>query len=152
MENCVFCKLAKGEVEDLRVWEDENFVAFLDINPFVRGHTLIIPKKHTRWVWDLGEKEYLNYLLAVKNLANILKKAFGTECVQLIIAGMDVPHTHIHLLPRLENDGIPAVPKIPLDPKPSEGEMKEIVEKIKVALESADYSHLPFCNLYFELN
>ncbi len=131
MDNCVFCKIARGEIEDLRIWEDENYVAFLDINPFVVGHTLVIPKKHTRWIWEIGDTEYLDYMRAVKKIAELLKKTFDTDCVQLIIAGMDVPHTHIHLLPRKENDGIASVPKIPLHPKPSNLELQKIREKIR---------------------
>ena len=80
MDNCVFCKIARGEIEDLRIWEDENYVAFLDINPFVVGHTLVIPKKHTRWIWEIGDTEYLDYMRAVKKIAELLKKTFDTDC------------------------------------------------------------------------
>jgi histidine triad (HIT) family protein len=135
MKDCIFCKIASGEIEDLRIWEDEKYVAFLDINPFILGHTLVIPKKHSRWLWDMGEVEYVEYLLAVRKVAAILKKAFNTDCIQQFLVGMEIPHTHIHLLPRTKDDGFSEFPKKPLEPKPSEKEMKEIAEKIKKSIQ-----------------
>jgi len=131
MEGCIFCKIASGKIEDLRIWEDKNYVAFLDISPFIKGHTLVIPKKHFRWIWDMNEEEYLDYFLAVRKTAELLKKSFNTDCIQEFIVGMEVPHVHIHLLPRTKNDGFSEFPKKPLEPKPSEKEMREILEKIK---------------------
>jgi histidine triad (HIT) family protein len=129
--DCVFCKIAKGEISDYVFWEDDEFVAFLDINPYILGHVMVIPKEHSRWVWDIKENKYIKYMLAVKKVAEILKKAFNTDCIQEVIAGMGVPHSHIHLLPRTENDGFPEIPKQSLNPKPSEKQMNEIFEKIK---------------------
>ena len=103
--DCVFCKIAKGEISVYVFWEDENHIATLDINPFVKGHVMVIPKEHSRWVWDIKEENYLKYMLAFKKVAEILKKTFDTDCVQEFIVGMEVPHTHIHLLPRTPNDG-----------------------------------------------
>lgn len=131
MEDCVFCKIVRGEISSEKIYEDENTFVFLDANPFIKGHTLIIPKKHSRWVWDIDDKNYVNYILAVKRVAEILKRTFNTDCIQELIIGMEVPHTHIHLLPRVKNDGFSEFPKKPLSPKPSEAEMKEIAEKIR---------------------
>lgn len=133
-KDCVFCKIAKGEIPDYRIWENDNFFAMLDINPVVKGHTLIIPKKHSRWVWDMKEKDYEEYMQVVRKIAEVLKKTFNTKWIELIIAGMGVEHSHIHVLPRKFDDGIPEIPIKPLIPKPSEKEMKEITERIKVAL------------------
>jgi histidine triad (HIT) family protein len=130
-QDCVFCKIAEGEIPSMKVWEDKNFVAFLDINPYAKGHVLVIPKKHSEWVWDIGENEYLEYMKQTRYLANILRKAFDTEWVEEIIAGIGVSHSHIHLLPRQRNDRLGEIPIHPLKEKPSEKEMKEIAEKIR---------------------
>ena len=101
--DCIFCKIVKGEVPSYKVYEDENFFAFLDINPRNPGHTLVIPKKHYRWVWDVDDS--CGYFETVKIVANALKKAMNTKYVVSGIAGKEVPHAHIHLIPRMKGDG-----------------------------------------------
>jgi len=129
--DCVFCKIAKGEIPSDIVYEDSDILAFLDINPYVKGHVLVIPKSHSRWVWDIDNKNYLNLTEKVKFIANGLRKAFQTDWIEEVIAGMDVKHSHIHLLPRKFDDGIEELPKSPLKTKPLEQEMKEIADKIR---------------------
>jgi len=131
MEDCVFCKIASGEIPSDFLWEDENFFAILDINPYAKGHVMVIPKKHSRWVWNIKDKEYSDYMIAVKKMAGFLREAFGTDCVQEIIAGLGVPHSHIHLLPRFDGDGLGEIPHKPLYPKLTKDEIKEIGDKIK---------------------
>jgi len=133
-KDCIFCKIANGEIEDFVFWENENAVAVLDINPFIKGHVLVIPKEHSRWVWDIDDKKYYDLMMSVKKVAELLKNAFNVDCVQEFIVGMEVPHVHIHLLPRREGDGFDEIPSKRLDPKPSEEEMKEILDKIKSKL------------------
>ena len=133
MEDCVFCKIVKGELPCHKIWEDEKHLAFLDINPYAKGHIVIIPKKHSRWVWDAEDKEYSEYMLAVKTVAGILRRAFDTESVQEIIAGFGVAHTHVHLLPRVENDGLGEIPHTPLNPQLSNEEMVGVRDKILIA-------------------
>lgn len=130
-ENCIFCKIAQGQIPAEKIYEDENIVSFLDINPFIKGHTLVIPKKHSRWIWDIPDKDYSKFTLEIKKTAEILKKAFDTDCIQQLIIGMEVPHTHVHLLPRTKNDGFSEFPKQPLSPKPTNEEIKQVAEKIK---------------------
>lgn len=94
---CVFCKIIKGEVPSLKVYETDSFFAFLDIRPIELGHTLIIPKEHHRWVWDtpnIGE-----YFGVVKKIANAQKKVLNIEMVKSIIIGDEVSHAHVHLVP-----------------------------------------------------
>jgi histidine triad (HIT) family protein len=129
--NCVFCKIAKGEIPSYKLYENNEVLAFLDITPYAKGHTLVIPKKHSRWVWDIHEEEYTSFMLEIKKVAEILKKAFNTDCVQQVIAGFGVPHTHIHLFPRTKDDGLPEIPKERLLPKLSDQKMQEITEKIR---------------------
>jgi histidine triad (HIT) family protein len=131
MNDCIFCKIVKGEIPSIKVWEDKKHLAILDINPYVKGHLLVIPKKHSKWVWDINDRDYVKYTKKVKYLANILRKVFDTDWVEEMIAGIGVPHSHIHLLPRQRNDGLGEIPTKPLSPKPSEDEMKEIAEKIR---------------------
>jgi histidine triad (HIT) family protein len=130
-ENCIFCKIVKGEIPAVKIWEDERHIAVLDINPYCVGHMLIIPKEHSRWVWDINNKDYIEYMKVVKSLANVLRKVFDTKWVEEVIAGMGVSHSHIHLLPRQENDKLGEIPTKPLNPKLSEKEIKEIAEKIR---------------------
>ena len=129
--DCIFCKIAKGEIPSHKVYEDADLLAFLDINPFSLGHTLIIPKKHSKWVWDMEQEDYLALMGRVKYLAEALKKTFNTDWVVEGIAGIDVPHAHIHIIPRQIDDGLGAFPSKVLNPKPLEQEMQDIAERIK---------------------
>ena len=96
-DNCIFCKIINKEIPAHIVYEDNNFLAFLDINPQSPGHTQIITKKHYRWVWDvpnIGE-----YFEVVKKIAQAQQKAFGTEWIKEKVDGQDVAHSHIWVYP-----------------------------------------------------
>ena len=96
-ENCVFCKIIKGDIPSYKVYEDENFLAFLDINPQSPGHTQVIPKDHYRWVWNVpnvGE-----YFEVARKIALALEKAFNTDFILSKIIGDEVPHAHIWVFP-----------------------------------------------------
>ena len=102
MDNCIFCKIIKGEIPSYKVYEDKNFLAFLDARPQAPGHTLTIPKKHYRWVWDIpnvGE-----YFEVVRKIALAQKKAFETELVRSNIYGEEVPHAHTSTWPEVVGD------------------------------------------------
>jgi histidine triad (HIT) family protein len=134
-DNCIFCKIVNGELSSERiVYEDDSSVAFLDLHPFCRGHTLVVPRAHSRWLWDMGDEEYSEFMLSVKRVADALKRAFDTDCVQVIVAGMEVKHTHVHLLPRKSDDGLSEIPKRPMEAILTSEETSEIVERIKSAL------------------
>ena len=101
--NCIFCKIVKGEIPAYKVYEDENFLAFLDINPQSPGHTQVIPKKHYRWVWDtpnVGE-----YFEVVKKIALAQQKAFKTDFILSKIIGDEVEHAHIWVFPNSNISG-----------------------------------------------
>ncbi|MEM4703173.1 MAG: HIT domain-containing protein [Candidatus Pacearchaeota archaeon] len=128
--DCVFCNIVKGKIPCYKLYEDSKFLAFLDIRPLNPGHTLIIPKKHYRWVWDVPNID--EYFKVVKKIANAIRKAIKTEWVISLVIGEAVPHAHVWLVPRFKGDGhlegwldINNVKKIP------EKEMKKIAEKIK---------------------
>ncbi len=97
--DCVFCKIVAGEIPCFKIYEDENFLAFLDINPWVEGHTLVIPKKHYRWVWDLPENLIGQYFAVCRKIANHYRQVLKTEFIMSYIYGWEVPHAHIHLFP-----------------------------------------------------
>jgi histidine triad (HIT) family protein len=96
---CIFCRIAGKEIEGKVVWEDERFMAFLDINPIAPGHTLVIPKKHVDSVFDIGDPDYADLFRSARMLSRALKKALGARRVGVIIEGFLVPHAHVHLVP-----------------------------------------------------
>lgn len=112
MTDCIFCKIAKKEIPAKIVWEDENFLAFLDVKPESKGHTLVIPKKHYRWVWDLpahacrqagGRQDIPNfgeYFEKVREVKNLLDKKYQPKFVTVKVWGIDVHHAHVHLIPQ----------------------------------------------------
>ena len=132
MDDCIFCKIINGELPCYKVYEDENFLAFLDIKPLNPGHTLIIPKKHFRWVWDVPNLG--DYYEIVGKIANALKKAFNTDYVISLVFGEDVPHAHVWLVPRFKNDGHGGAIKLDNIKKLSKDEIEESGEKIKACL------------------
>jgi histidine triad (HIT) family protein len=110
MENCIFDKIINGEIPSTKVYEDENFLAFLDIEPVSDGHLLLIPKKHIVWMQDADDKTISDIFILAKKLMLAIKKGIGCDYVQLSIVGKDVPHLHIHLIPRYFKDILPMFP------------------------------------------
>lgn len=103
MTDCIFCKISKGEIPSYKIYEDEEYFAFLDIMPRNKGHTLVIPKKHMRWVWD--SEDIGGYFKVVQKIADAQKKAFNTEMIASVIIGEEMHHAHVWLIPRFEGDG-----------------------------------------------
>jgi histidine triad (HIT) family protein len=102
MEDCIFCQIVKGKIPCYKIYEDDNFLAFLDIYPYSPGHTMVIPKKHYRWVWDvenIGE-----YMEVCQKIAKHFQKILGKNLVFSAIFGRLVSHAHIHILPALNED------------------------------------------------
>ena len=104
--DCLFCKIAAGELPLYKVYEDAEFLAFLDIHPQGAGHVQIIPKKHYRWVWDVPEPG--RYFEVAAQIANAQRKAFGTDWILSRIVGDEVHHAHIWVYP---NRNIPDDPR-----------------------------------------
>ena len=100
--DCIFCKIIAGQVPCDKIWENDEFLAFLDISQNVEGHTLVIPKEHVRWVWDATNPG--GYGIVVTKIAKALQKTFNTEWVTSAVAGEMVHHAHVHLFPRHEDD------------------------------------------------
>lgn len=98
MENCIFCKIVRKEIPAHIVYEDEETLAFLDIHPQSAGHTLIIPKTHVRWVWDV--EPFSPYAMTTQKVAKALQKAFGNDWIISKVIGDEIEHAHIHLYPQ----------------------------------------------------
>lgn len=126
MENCIFCKIVKKEIPCAKVFEDENFLAFLDIEPVSDGHLLVIPKKHIIWLQDADDENISKIFQLSKKLTIAIKKGLQCDYVQLSVAGTDIPHFHIHLIPRYLNDGLPKFET----KKFNQESAKEIIKKI----------------------
>ncbi len=99
-EDCVFCRIVKGEVESVKIWEDDDFLAILDINPNTEGMTLVLPKKHCdSYVFNINNSFYNKFMLAVKKVAELLERGLGVKRVAMIMEGMGINHAHIKLYP-----------------------------------------------------
>lgn len=100
MENCIFCKIVKGEIPSAKIWENENFIAILDKFPNVKGMTLIVPKKHfDSYVFDMNNNDYEKIMLAAKEVAKLLDEKLSVKRTALVMEGLGVNHAHIKLYP-----------------------------------------------------
>lgn len=100
-DNCLFCKIADGQIPSFKVWEDDKHLAFLSIHPLKPGHTLVIPKKHLPYVFGIEDDELSELTKVSKKVAHKLEKAYQpkTGKIGVIVYGIDVDHTHVHLVP-----------------------------------------------------
>ena len=128
MNDCIFCKIVKGDIPCFKVYEDEKFLGFLDIKPLNPGNSLLITKEHYRWVHDVPG--FGNYWEAAKKLALATQKVVRSNSINFLTLGYEVPHAHIRIVPRFENDGhIDGIRTTAIKQIPKE-EMKQIAEKI----------------------
>jgi histidine triad (HIT) family protein len=95
----IFTKIIEGEIPSYKIAEDENFIAFLDINPNAKGHTLCVPKEEVDKIFDLGEHMYLQLMQFSRKVAIALEKAVPCKRVGVAVIGLEVPHVHVHLIP-----------------------------------------------------
>ena len=95
----IFTKIIEGEIPCHKVAEDHKFIAFLDINPNAKGHTLCVPKEEVNKVFDLGEQDYLQLMQFSRQVAKALEKTVACKRVGLSVIGLEVPHVHVHLIP-----------------------------------------------------
>ncbi len=123
----IFTKIINKEIPALIVAEDNNFVAFLDINPVAKGHTLVVPKKEVDYLFDLDDNILSEMTIFAKKIAKSLDKSFDCKRVGLLVVGTEVPHAHIHLIPFVSESQMSlAAPKL----KFSQDEMKKIQQII----------------------
>lgn len=123
----IFTKIIKGEIPSYKIAEDNRFYAFLDINPMTKGHTLVIPKQETDYIFDLEDDMLGDMMIFSKRVANAIQTVVSCSRVALMVAGLEVPHAHIHLLPiQTERDLVLTNPRVKL----TEVEFKELAESI----------------------
>jgi len=98
-EDCIFCRIVKGEVPCEKIWEDEKYLAFLSLGQINPGHTLLIPKKHSDYLFDLNDDEYSTLMSKAKEIAELLKEKLNPKRIGMAVEGFMIPHIHIHLVP-----------------------------------------------------
>ena len=123
----IFTKIIQGKIPSYKIYEDETYYAFLDINPNALGHTLCIPKKEVDELFDLDDETYKGLMIFSKKIARALKKALDCKRIGLSVIGLEVPHVHVHLIPINKMDDMSFNSKIKL----SDDELNDITEKIK---------------------
>src|SRR4030042_1579647 len=127
----IFTRIVNGEIPCYKICEDDNYLAFLDINPLVRGHTLIIPKKEIDYLFDLDDELLAGMSVFAKKVARGINRVVDCKRVGVVVLGLEVPHAHIHLIPiNSLYDTEFSRPKLKLPPD----ELEQIAEKIKNAL------------------
>jgi len=133
MDGCIFCKITKGEIDSVKIYEDEKFFAFLDMKPVNPGHTLLVPKKHIDNIFDIEEPLYSELFQTAKKLSQPIKNAVESRRVGISVEGFGVPHSHVHLIPinkGNELDPNRAKPATPAELNAVAGRIKEEIKKI----------------------
>ncbi len=136
MSDCIFCKIVAGEIPSLKVYEDDDVLAFLDIKPATKGHTLVIPKQHAEDVFEISENALQKVVVAGKKLSIRIRDILKADGIRLSqsngrVAGQDIMHFHLHIIPRYKNDGLDVHPATTLHlPQADFEELKEIAKKL----------------------
>ena len=134
MNESIFGKIIKGEVPATKVYEDDRCLAFMDINPVTKGHILLIPKEHYTWMHETPD-ELISYLfIKTKELMQAMINGLPCDFVQIGVVGNEVPHFHIHLIPRMLNEEVHQTSR-PHEAYIDSEEMSQFAEKIKQAIE-----------------
>ena len=133
MEDCLFCKIAAGEIPSYKCAANDEFYAFLDLNPHVMGHTLVIPRREVDYIFDLEDDELARMTVFAKKVARAVGKAFPCRKVGMAVLGLEVAHAHIHLIPmQSEKDMEFGGKKL----KPTEEEFRIAAKAISEAFEA----------------
>jgi len=132
-ENCIFCKIVAGELPSEIIQEDEHTIAFMDIGPWTRGHALVVPRRHSRNLYDVDDDDLAHAVSAATRLARRMRDALGCDGVNLLnscepAAWQTVFHTHIHVIPRYDEDPL----RLPGQPgQPDEGELAQVAQELR---------------------
>ncbi|MFH1608750.1 MAG: HIT domain-containing protein [Patescibacteria group bacterium] len=130
MKNCIFCKIINKEIPCHQIYENDKFLAFLDIKPVSDGHLLIIPKNHIVWMQDADDETIAEIFKLTKKLMLALKNGLPCDYVQVGVVGNEMPHFHIHLIPRYNDLVFPNPPT----KEYKDSQEKELIQKITSAL------------------
>lgn len=124
----IFSKIVAGDIPSYKVAENDKFFAFLDINPMAKGHTLVIPKQETDYIFDLDDTTLADMNIFAKRVAKAIEKAISCKRIGIMVIGMEVPHAHIHLIPiNKESDMVLSNPRVKLE----QAEFETIVRDIR---------------------
>ena len=134
--DCIFCKLVKGEIPSTKVYEDDQDLAFLDINPANKGHTLVIPKRHYGDLEEIPADELASLMQVVQKVGKAMKSAVQADGFNIVqnngrAAGQVVDHLHFHVIPRFASDGRFSFPR---PQQYEEGEMQKVMDFVKCCL------------------
>ena len=129
--DCIFCKIVRNEIPSSRILESDKFIAFLDVHPVNKGHTLVVSKEHLETLLDIPENTLKDMMAAAKKIAKSMRKVLKADGVNIgmnnfAAAGQEVMHAHIHVIPRFENDGLHHWPSKNYE----EGEMDKVREML----------------------
>lgn len=125
--DCLFCKIVAGAIPCHKMWENDQHLAFLDINPIREGHTLVIPKAHAPYVFEMDDANYQSLLAASKSVATRLKDVFQVPRVGMAVEGFAVDHVHIHLVPLTAGNQLNPELAKPAD----QAELAKLAERLK---------------------
>ena len=129
----IFSRIAKGEIPSYKVAESDKYYAFLDINPLVIGHTLVIPKEETDWLFDLSDENLGGIMVFAKKVARAINKTYPGRRVGMAVIGFDVPHAHIHLISMQGMQDIDFNrPRVNLTKEEFQQIAKEIAENVEI--------------------
>lgn len=131
-DNCIFCKIANGEIPSRTLYEDERYRVILDMGPATRGHALVLPKEHFENLYEIPDEWAAGALAAAKKVAGLMKDKLGTDGLNLVqnngtAAGQTVMHFHMHIIPRYKNDNANILWK---PTSPSAGELDDVLRQI----------------------
>ena len=125
MKDSIFTKIINGKIDSFKVLENENFLAFLDVNPVKDGHTLVIPKLQVDYIYDLPEDVFKELFVFSKKVAKMLENSFSCNRIGISVIGLEVPHAHIHLIP------IDKIQDMNFENKRAEYSIKHFTETLK---------------------
>jgi histidine triad (HIT) family protein len=136
MDNCIFCKIVKGEIASEKIFEDDTVLAFLDVMPKSPGHTMVVPKIHAEFFEDVPKDDVGHFFSVAQDMVTLIKKALTPDGFTLgmnhgKVSGQEVPHVHFHIMPRWIGDGGHSIQSV-VSNKPAQ-DIKTIAEKIRQA-------------------